>query len=276
MNGIESKKKNHNIVYLGTENNMKSCLGLEEILKDGWNVKLVIGFIPEASIQNRSIFKQLLKKIFRGILYIFRLVVNLVRRRKMNIHFRSLRNLLSSYDFQLVLTSDRSLKSVYKIIQAQDCDILLSNGWQFKITPDVFSIARIEALNCHSAYLPEYRGGNITYAPLINEEKESGVTVHTIVDKFDAGMILSQERVYLQKGETPTSINTKRAMVTGKALITALSIAGEREKYKPNPLSPFYFRCSYNTYLKYKAINFFRKLLGMKIKKYEPRVRNDI
>jgi methionyl-tRNA formyltransferase len=272
MKSVESKKKKMNIVYLGTEGNMKSCLGLEEILRDGWKVGLVVGYIPHKRVGSRwSVIKQVVAKLISLPLLIFR-----AKRGKLRTSYRTMRDLLSSYDFQLVLTSDTSLKSVYKTIKAQHCDILLSNGWQFKITPDVSSLARVEALNCHSSYLPEYRGGNVTYAPLINEEKESGVTVHTIVERFDAGLILAQERVSIAKGETPASLNAKRARITGKVLIAALSIAGEREKYKPNPGRHFYFRCSHRTYMNYRVINFLRKLIGMKIKRFEPQVRDDL
>lgn len=270
---INSKKNNLDIIYLGTEGNLKSCLGLEEILRDGWNVKLVVGYVPDRQTQgNQTIQKHLVSLLFSAI----QLVTNIRRQRKANSMYRTMRNLLSSFDFQLILTSDKSLKSVYKILKTQGCDVLLSNGWQYKIIPKVFQLAKIEALNCHSSYLPEYRGGNVTYAPLINQEKESGVTVHTIVKEFDAGMILAQERVIIEKGETPTSLNAKRAKVTGKALITALTIAGEKEKYKSNPISPFYHRCSYKTYLKYKFINSLRTFLGLKIRRYEPVVRDDL
>jgi len=274
VNSVDMKRNNLSIVYLGSEGNMKSCLGLEELLKDGWKLKLVVGYIPKKQIRgNLTKLKSLINLLLNLALSAISLMS---RRRRIQTQYHTMQDLLSSYDFQLILTSDKRLKSVYKILNAQDCDVLLSNGWQFKIMPEVYNLAKVEALNCHSAYLPEYRGGNITYAPLINEERSSGVTVHTIVSRFDAGMILAQERVTISKNETPASLNAKRAQVTGKALIAALSIVGESEKYKPNPIGPFYFRCSYNTYLKYKTINFLRKLFGKKIKRYEPQVRNNI
>jgi methionyl-tRNA formyltransferase len=180
------------------------------------------------------------------------------------------------YGFQFILTDDTSLNSLMDILRLLDFDILISNGWQFKLSGEICALSKIESLNCHSSYLPEYRGGNVTFAPLINEEKESGVTVHTIENTFDSGMILAQQRVPVYKGDTPGSLNLRRAEITGRVLKEALRIAGEKEKYKQNPPSPFYLRCSHGTYRKLKYVNFFRKLVRLPVKKYEPVYRNDI
>ena len=49
-------ERSNKIVYLCTENNPKSYLGLEEILKDGWNVVLVIAYVHT--------FQQMARKCF--------------------------------------------------------------------------------------------------------------------------------------------------------------------------------------------------------------------
>jgi folate-dependent phosphoribosylglycinamide formyltransferase PurN len=262
-----------NIIYLGTEGNMQSCLALEEIIRDGWKVRLVVGYIP---YEQKKGYFSITEQIISFLKSFLVVIMEMKGRRMTKVKYENMQSLLLKYDFQLVLTSDKSLKSVYKILLGQDCDVLVSNGWQYKITKEVYNISKIEALNCHPAYLPEYRGGNVTYAPLINEEKESGVTVHKIVDRFDSGMILAQERVPILKGDTPQSLSARRALITSKVLIEALSIAGEKEKYKINPSGPFYFSCKYRKYKKYRIINWVRKLLGLPIKKYTPKIRYDI
>jgi len=268
------------IIYFGTENNMKSCLGLEAILKDGWNVQMVIAYKPPPQkSQPRSILYRT-KHFFSSIVKLHPRIDHLVRRvlkkTKNYGEFSSLEELSRMTNTHFSLTKNKSLQGFKDEIVNISPDIILSNGWMFKIGEDIFSIARLIALNCHSSYLPEYRGGNVTYAPLINEEKESGVTVHQLVEKFDAGAILAQRRVPIQRGETPSSLNVKRALITGSVLIEALEIAGHEELYKPNPPTPFYFRCDYATYKRYKRINFLRKLVALPIKRYEPKERYDI
>jgi methionyl-tRNA formyltransferase len=272
--------RNSSIVYLGTENNSKSCLGLEDILEDGWHVRLVIAYEPSTQENRRRSFlgriECSLAKVIRLCPPIERLIRRILRRRRIPIEFKSMKELSGLHNVPYEAISDRSLQTLKDRIAHISPDVILSNGWMFKVTEDIFSLARLIALNCHSSYLPEYRGGNVTYAPLINAENRSGVTVHQLVERFDAGPILAQRRVSIDPGEIPQSLNAKRAQITGQVIIEAFKIAGHEELYKPNPPSPFYFRCDYATYERYKLINFLRKLIGAPIKRYEPRERYDI
>ncbi|MFC1997630.1 formyltransferase family protein [Chloroflexota bacterium] len=272
-------EKSGTIVYIGTEDNLKSCLGLSSILEDGWDVKLVIAYDSHSiSKAQDSLLHSVKQSIIKVIRYQPKLynTIRTIFNKHDKIEYKRMGDLCKLFDVPYISTTDKTLLSVRDQINANLPDIILSNGWMFKITYDIFTIARIIALNCHSSYLPEYRGGNVTFAPLINQEKQSGVTVHQLVENFDAGLILAQERVDIAPNETPETLNLKRAKITGEVLIKALEIAGFENLYKPNPISPFYFRCNYKTYKRYKRINNFRKFFGLPIKRYEPRERYDI
>ena len=274
-------KKSETIVYLGTEGSIKTCLGLAEVLADGWSVGLVVAYEGASPKINA---RYSLAKAVRGYVTklidlhppLMQLIQKILRRKEKGVEFHTLKELCSEYNIPYVMTSDQSLQTLKQKINRLHPSIILSNGWMFRITEDIISLASLISLNCHSSYLPEYRGGNITFAPLINEESESGVTVHQLVGKFDAGKILAQQRVAIDSGETPHSLNVKRAKITGKVLIDALEIAGHKELYLPNPPSPFYFRCDYSTYKHYRRINYLRKLIGLPIKRYEAKERYDI
>jgi methionyl-tRNA formyltransferase len=271
-------KKTRKIVYLCTESNAKCFLGLKEILVDGWNVTLVIAYKPSTENARNSSFKHQLKGSIKTLLHkqpTLYLFLRKLTSREIVQNF-NIEKLCSDYCIPYKSTSEKSLLSMMSDMTNIAPDVILSNGWQFKISNEIISMARLIALNCHSSYLPEYRGGNVTFAPLINEETETGVTVHQLVDKFDAGAILAQERVTIQSGETPQSLNMKRAAITGRVLIDALEIAGHPELYKSNPPSPFYFRCNYATFRRFKRINRIRKLIGLPIMRYEPKERYDI
>lgn len=280
-NSVEYKtmERSKRIVYLCTENNAKSYLGLEEILKDGWNVVLVIAYVHTSQQMAR---KCLYKRVRQALVSPGRTCLRLYARLKRvlgkskPLELMCIAELCEIHAVQYVQTTDKSLQNIKDCIAAVSPDVVLSNGWMFRIKEDVFSLASLIALNCHSSYLPEYRGGNVTFAPLINEEKQSGVTVHQLVERFDAGPILTQERVDLESGESLVSLNTKRAQITGHVLKRALEAVGHEELYKQNPPSPFYFRCDYATYRRFKRINFLRKIIGLPIKRYEPKERFDI
>lgn len=270
---MENKNK-LSIIYLGTDNNEKSCRGLHAILFAGYGVKLVVGYVSSMQSRNNN-----LKKYLNPLNYYYRLTMilrNLHTEKKNHNSFDNMQTLSSKYKFPFVITSDKTLESVYFLIKEINYDVLVSNGWMFKINQKMVDTAKVEALNCHSSYLPEYRGGNVTYAPIINGETTTGVTVHVIEQRFDAGRILSQKKINLDGRITPSSMNHARALITGEVLLDALSIVGQKDKYKENPPSPFYFRCGHKTYLKYRRTNTLRKLLGKPILRYEPQNRFDV
>ncbi|MBC8469691.1 MAG: hypothetical protein H8D56_09490 [Planctomycetes bacterium] len=272
-------ERSNKIVYLCTENNAKSYWGLEEILKDEWNVVLVIAYVhTPQQMAHKCLYKRVRQTLASPGRTFLRLYARLKRflGKKKPLELTCIEKLCELHAVKYVQTTDKSLQTMKDCIAAVSPDVVLSNGWMFRITEDVFSLANLIALNCHSSYLPEYRGGNVTFAPLINEERQSGVTVHQLVKQFDAGLILAQERVNIEPGESPVSLNTKRAKITGRVLIKAFETVGHEGLYKKNPPNPFYFRCDYATYRRFKRINFLRKIIGLPIKRYEPEERFDI
>jgi len=264
-------KRNMKIVYLCSEYNAKSCLGLHGLVDDGWGVGLVIAYKSKKNFRLiGSIFRIITK--FLHLLERFLFGGNKVKL----LPYDSCRDICDSMGISYILTTDHTLSNVIEDIRSFSPDVILSNGWSFKIDSIVFELSKIVSLNCHSSYLPDYRGGNITYAPLINCEVESGVTVHVLDKKFDNGLILAQCRVSIDQFETAASLNAKRAMVTPGDLIEALVKAGDESLYKVNPKSPFYFRCSYERYMFLRVVNLIYKKIGCSHIKYYPKCRDDL
>jgi methionyl-tRNA formyltransferase len=269
-------ERHERIVYLGTEGNAKSCLGLQDVIENGWTVCLVVGYdaaVPLAPVGRPG---PIAKRIVRRVVEALDGMMSPPPPSAAPLAFRTLASTCAANDIPFVLTTGKALREETARIAETNPAVILSNGWMFKIRPRVFELAATAALNCHSSHLPEYRGGNVTFAPLINGEVQSGVTVHELVEKFDAGRILAQTRVDIMRGDTPESLDAKRACVTGPVLIEALEVAGHEDRYRPNPPSPFYRRCSYATYRRLKLVNAIRERLRLKPIRYEPVVQDDL
>jgi len=125
-------------------------------------------------------------------------------------------------------------------------------------------------MNCHSSLLPRYRGGNITYAPLINREKTSGLTVHVLTQQLDRGEIIAQKEFALDANETIKTLTGKRAKLTGNLLLEALDNIRNQVPYRENPPSPFWKRQSLLSYACYQLINRPRQWLGMECLQRSP------
>lgn len=241
------------IVYFGSDTNPKSVLGLKAILSDGWKVAMVISYVS-------------LPQGFRGR-------INQLRRSQSPYCRLFQKESLSRIARQhaIPVSHPKSTREVDpRELRQIDCAVIISNGWPKKIPSSVFRCARMAAVNCHSSYLPEYRGGNVTFAPLINRESQSGVTVHEMTDRFDDGRILAQRRVTIDPGETPKTLNRKRADITGDLLLEALAIIDQPAEWKPNPPGDFYNRCTRSVYQRIMRTNRKRERKGLSPLKYPP------
>ncbi len=69
-----------------------------------------------------------------------------------------------------------------------------------KIIPkEVLDIPKCGILNVHPSLLPKYRGPSPLEAPILNEDKETGVTIILLDEKMDHGPIITQEKIDIGK-----------------------------------------------------------------------------
>ena len=64
-------------------------------------------------------------------------------------------------------------------------------------------------LNIHPSLLPKFKGLNTHERVIKNKEKYSGCTVHFVNSKLDSGKIILQDKVRINKNETPESLAKK-------------------------------------------------------------------
>ncbi len=251
------------IVYLCMEGSPDSVAGLRAVIDAGHRVPLVVAFIP----QGRSRAPEMpwydrplhvLIAAVKGLRNALRGAVARLRPEPPG----PVAELCRREDVELILTRDRRIAHQTEAIRNAEPDVILANAWPHWIPPSVCQLARIESINCHPSYLPEYRGFNVTWPLLIDRPESTGVTVHVIRPEFDSGPILAQRRVSLERHETVRSIRRKRANAMGPVILDALKIVGRRELYRPNPPSPYYPRCSPATVLRWRVRNRLRRMFG--------------
>lgn len=76
-------------------------------------------------------------------------------------------------------------------------------------------------LNIHPSFLPKYRGGAPVVWPILNGEKQTGVTIFKLSSGWDAGPILWQEKITIGENETAGEL-TKRLFEIGAEKLTEI------------------------------------------------------
>lgn len=237
------------ILYLGVFDDLKSCLGLEALT----NIKDLEIFVI-AYFKKKSFLRKVLVKVLEGKQYQAEL---------------NLKDICENNGIKYIITNHSNLEVYSSVFKEFNPNIIFSNGWSFRIKSNILRIATCVSLNCHSSFLPFYKGGNATYAPLINQETFSGVSIHIMDEGIDTGPILCRKKVPIFKSDTPATLMRRRAEITPE-LISEVFL---REKITSdlieNPATKPYYRCNHLTYRKFLLLNFLRSFVGKPPLKYE-------
>jgi methionyl-tRNA formyltransferase len=93
-------------------------------------------------------------------------------------------------------------------------DVLLSVS-----APEIFRVGALtatpHAINIHNGKLPLYRGMMPTFWALLNDEPELTITVHTMVEKLDAGRVLAEYRVPIGAGDSQYDLSARAKEIAG-------------------------------------------------------------
>jgi UDP-4-amino-4-deoxy-L-arabinose formyltransferase/UDP-glucuronic acid dehydrogenase (UDP-4-keto-hexauronic acid decarboxylating) len=103
-------------------------------------------------------------------------------------------------------------------IRSLEPDFLFSFYYRRMVGPDVLSIAKSGSLNLHGSLLPKYRGRCPVNWALIHGERETGVTLHHMTTKADAGDIVAEKRLAISEDDTAKSLHDKLATAAAEML----------------------------------------------------------
>ena len=97
-------------------------------------------------------------------------------------------------------------------------DIIITAAFGQLLPTEILNAPKFGCLNVHASLLPKYRGGAPIHQAIIDGEKETGVTIMYMVEKLDAGDIISQIHVPIEEADHTGSLFTKLSEA-GKVLL---------------------------------------------------------
>ncbi|AZF47935.1 bifunctional UDP-4-amino-4-deoxy-L-arabinose formyltransferase/UDP-glucuronic acid oxidase ArnA [Pseudomonas sp. R2-7-07] len=101
-------------------------------------------------------------------------------------------------------------------------DFIFSFYYRNLLSEPLLALARQGAFNLHGSLLPKYRGRAPANWVLVNGETETGVTLHRMVKRADAGAILAQHKVSIERSDTGLSLHAKLREAASHLLRDAL------------------------------------------------------
>lgn len=124
--------------------------------------------------------------------------------------FRSVANMAREKNLPLRVTSDANRSETLAWLQGARPDFLFSFYFRQVLKEPLLATSRVAALNMHGSLLPKYRGRAPTNWAVLNGETETGVTLHHMTRKPDAGDIVASARVPIGPDETAHEVFLKQ------------------------------------------------------------------
>ncbi|AWO01304.1 phosphoribosylglycinamide formyltransferase [Chitinophaga alhagiae] len=101
-----------------------------------------------------------------------------------------------------------------KLLQELGTDLVVLAGFLWKVPANLVQAFSGRIINIHPALLPKF-GGKGMYGHFVHEavlaagEKESGITIHYVNEKYDDGGVILQERCAILPEDTPDTLARK-------------------------------------------------------------------
>jgi phosphoribosylglycinamide formyltransferase-1 len=102
-------------------------------------------------------------------------------------------------------------EGVLEMLRQKNISFIVLAGFLWLLPPGILSAFPGRVVNIHPALLPKY-GGKGMYGMKVHEavllagDKESGITVHYVNEKYDDGHIIFQARCPVLPGDTPETL----------------------------------------------------------------------
>lgn len=111
--------------------------------------------------------------------------------------------------YGLKIFQPERIKAETETIRNLKPDLLVVIAYGKIIPQAILDIPRYGCINVHASLLPKYRGAACLNAPILNNDKETGVTIMKMDAGLDTGPILRQAKMELRGTETLAEVHDR-------------------------------------------------------------------
>ena len=134
------------------------------------------------------------------------------------IWFDSVAELAARHDIPVITPEDPNDPAIVAELAALQADFLFSFYYRLMLKAPLLAMPRHGAWNMHGSLLPKYRGRVPVNWAIIHGERETGATLHQMLEKPDAGGIVAQQAVPILPDDTAFEVFAKVTLAAEMAL----------------------------------------------------------
>lgn len=183
--------KNYNFAFFGTDN--FSVTVLEQITKDGFIPSLIVTAPDRPAGRGQKMKEPEIKTWVK--------------------------NFNENNDTKIKIEQPEKLDDAFiEKLKKQKWDFFVTASYGKIISKDVLDIPEKGSFNVHPSLLPLYRGASPIESAMLDDQKETGVTIMLMDEKMDHGPILNQEFVYFEEWLEKNEVENRLAEIGGELL----------------------------------------------------------
>jgi methionyl-tRNA formyltransferase len=138
------------------------------------------------------------------------------------IWFESVAELAARHDIPVITPEDPNDPAVVAELAALQTDFLFSFYYRLMLKAPLLALPRHGAWNMHGSLLPKYRGRVPVNWAIIHGERETGASLHRMLEKPDAGDLVAQQAVPILPDDTAFEVFNKVTLAAEIALDSVL------------------------------------------------------
>jgi len=131
-----------------------------------------------------------------------------------------------------------------EIIAENQPDLIVVVAFGQKIGDELINLPPKGAINVHASLLSKYRGAAPINWVIVNGERQTGISIITLVEKMDAGDILAQQECEIGPDETAGQLHDRLAQMAAPLLLKTVdkiedgSVVYTRQDHSKATLAP--------------------------------------
>jgi len=145
----------------------------------------------------------------------------------------------ADYGLRVIAPAEANTPDLERTVTELRPDFVFSFYYRSLLAAPLLRAASAGALNMHGSLLPRYRGRAPVNWAILRGERESGATLHYMVDRVDAGDIVDSQAVPILLDDEAREVSAKVTVAAEMVLARSLPalIAGTAPR-RPQPILP--------------------------------------
>lgn len=162
-------------------------------------------------------------------------------------HRLNLKGLCDLYNIPLSIEKNINSSSVINRLKEKKVDVIVSFSAPTVFKSDLLALPTFGCINLHCSALPSYAGVMPSFWVLLNDEKQTGISVHIMDSKIDNGAVLAQEVIDISNLNTMFDVIQATKLRGGDLMLSVLNSIYQNNRL-PNPVDTSHNKMSYFTW----------------------------